>query len=475
MIKFPANYKFFIPPNLLDQEIQKMQDLIKELKKMKSKVGTGSPLYEQTYNKLYTAIERKEPLDRLLESRLDLRALGAILFSDIQDKVHLNPKVFSQIDIITPKPSSLFLEFTYQYFLAQYDQIEDYELLAKWLLDARPKRNLEQDYDHNILSINGAKWFAQTAIDADCEFDDLSKKLGLDHYLNGRFMLLAKQIYYVEQLNKIPLNQDHSLLKEVQKKKVYSAKYDKDTLLGHQVLRIIIERAPKESIADSWLDVIMAIAGDPRIYKSHKRYIRWWQYIDAALIDKVKSWLSKLDLKLFLEAIADYAETSGDRDFERMYLARKAFLEGLLAAGEITHTRLYLTKGAANYINRNYKPEHIPEYSEVKGSNSLIHVQMGDAHMIEGSHNCKLRIYAKLDPAALVFNYNRKSFDYYELTTGFPYFALEEITHNGVKLNWQKKALSVLNNIGITLQPEDVLDEEGKRLYNDLLRNKQWY
>ena len=160
-----------------------------------------------------------------------------------------------------------------------------------------------------------------------------------------------------------------------------------------------------------------------------------------------------------------------------MFPSRKRFLEGLLDKKIITGTRLYLTSGFASYLRHNYKEEHLPEFSNVStGSISVIHVQMGESHMIEGSHSCQLWIYRRLDPSAVVFDYTRTKVPYSALTQNLSLHMSRKgippqvnIVHNPSQFNWQHKAVAALNEIGVNVTIKDVLSDE------DYLRYKRFH
>lgn len=111
---------------------------------------------------------------------------------------------------------------------------------------------------------------------------------------------------------KIPVNEPHKLLEEVSKQVIAEGRYDADDLVGHVALRILIDRAPSKNVHDSWRDAVIAIAGDPRVPRSHARYIKWWSQLTSQQIKKVQGWLSKLDLKLFLEALEESSLLDND-------------------------------------------------------------------------------------------------------------------------------------------------------------------
>lgn len=130
---------------------------------------------------------------------------------------------------------------------------------------------------------------------------------------------------------------------------VFDSRYDSESLLGHQILRILIGRSIGSHISEPWMNVILAIGGDPRVPSSNPRYIKWWKSLEPNLVQAVLGWLSKLDLKLFLEALEDYSYSSANYELQRMYPSRKSFLEGMFDAGVISNTRLYLSLDAARY------------------------------------------------------------------------------------------------------------------------------
>jgi hypothetical protein len=377
----------------------------------------------------------------------------------------------------------LLIETLYQHFLLAFDQLNEPKALAKWLINARPKRNMAKWFDSQILDINGPQWLAKRAVEQQLDFDYQLDELELKNYASGRFLTKAKNIYYVEQLSHIEVNADDNLLIEVQKTTVFESNYDESYLLGHKILDVLISRAPAGNISDAWLNVMMTIAGDPRVAPNHLRYIKWWSHIDAALIAKMQGWLSKLDLKLFLEALENFSHTSGDPELLRMFPSRKRFLEGMFNAGVITNTRLYLSRAAAKYLQLHYKTTHLPNYSVVAdGNKSIIYVQMGDRHMIEGSHSCFMWLYDDLHPSATVFNYNDARPDYQQLTSGlsdkmwqYGIVPVDNIQHNPTNFSWQKTALTKLKSMGVTLTAQDVLTAADYALFKRMHGVGQWH
>jgi hypothetical protein len=284
-------------------------------------------------------------------------------------------------------------------------------------------------------------------------------------------MAAAKNIYYLETLRQLEPKEKHAVLKEVQKPEVFESRYTGSSLLGHEILKILITRASAQEISEQWMNVIMAIAGDPRVSKNNPRYSKWWGQL-TELIPKVCGWLSKLDLKLFLRALKDFSEQPGNDELKRMYPSRKKFLEGLLKQELVTGTRLFLTSEAEHYVKRHYKAEHLPSYSNVDGGSSkpLIYVSLGARHVIEGTHSCKFWVYEALSESAPVFNYNKTRFTYRELTIGMDEQMWRDqakgsyaaITHSG---QWQVKAAMALKDVGVDIDASRLLTKDDYQTY----------
>ena len=457
--------KFSVSDKPFGNNLEKIKRLTGELKEITKKAGTENKKFKAASSDISTTVRLNRYVDTAIVSKVHVRAL-AIALPDHGKLIKIRDKLFEKIYQLTPKPGSLLIGAMYQHFLNQFDEIEGKDDLIYWLIWARGLRNESEKHDRDLISINGPRWLASSAVESQIDFDQQLEELKLHHYSSGRFMTLSKRIYYVEQLFSIPVNKDHVLLNELQKPVVFRSRYDDEDMLGHRILKILIDRAPHEKICDSWRDTIVAIAGDPRVPNSSRNYIKWWNHIGLQRIAKVRGWMSRLDLRLFLEALKNYSKTSGNAELMRMYPSRKNFLEGLLDDGHITHTRLYLSSDAEYYLKANFKAEHLPKYSNVDGAKSIIHVQLGDRHIIEGSHTCYLRVYESLDESATVFDYNKRSETYVALTSQMEDLMLykgcrlvDRIQHNPANFFWQRKAVKALNSIGVGIEMKKVLTD----------------
>jgi hypothetical protein len=467
--------KFSLPDKPFGDNLERIQELDTQLKELTGKAGTGNEKFRRAYERLQRNVERGLDLANELDSPIKVRALAVMLNTeDIGPKLKITERVLEKMNELRSQPSSLLIQNLYQYYLTHYDRQANHQAIARWLLNALPKRNLKEPFHDQLLAPDGPKWMALEAISKNREFQNQMAYLGLDKYASGHFMTVAKNIYFVEQLKGIPVNQPHALLDEVQKPSVYNSRFDEHSLLGHKVLEILISRAANTKVDDSWLHVVLAIAGDPRVPHGNPKYQQWWSQLDERLPIIVQGWLSKLDLRLFLEALKDFSCLPGKHELRRMFPSRKRFLEGLDDKHLMTKTRLYLSRDAERYLRSQYKAEHLPSYSMMRNTDkSLIYVQLGngDAHMIEGSHSCQLWIYKHLDDSAVVFNPLKTRVAYSELTQNLAIRmeklgcgAKDHITHNP-NITWQHKALTTLNDIGINIRAQEVLTVEDNKVY----------
>lgn len=464
---------FSLPERPFGDLTQQLDTLTSKLKTLAKKAGTENIKFKAALNTVQSAIQNNASLAGVLDKPIQIRALGILLQSELQSEIDLDRDTLTVIAKLRPKPSALLIHNIFQYFLMRFDKLSDPQSVAAWLYSAMQKKGIAKDFHRDLLSIDGPKWLAKQCITNNREFSNQLIYFDIQHYASGRFLTLAKQLYFVEQLQSIPVNQPHSLLEELQKKSSYESRYDNQYLLGHKVLEVLIKRAPTSNIHESWLNVIMSIAGDPRVPPTHRNFQKWWSALPTVLNTKAKGWFSRLDLKLFLDALKDFSYQAGNDDLKRMFPSRKQFLEGLLKKNLVTNTRLYLSNGAINYLRKRYKQEHLPLYSKIKGDDrSIIHVEMRNAHIVEGSHSCYLWIYKTLHSQAIVFDPYATEVFYRDLTAGLndkmsalgtPRYA--KIKHNPLYFNWQKNAIEVLQALRVDIAPKDVLLPEDHRQY----------
>jgi hypothetical protein len=470
--------KFFLSDSIYKSNIAVLKKQQIKLAEITKKAGTSNPKFDMAWNKLFVLLNTNLFEQYNIDNRFDVRALAIALNANanLRNKINITKPLLDRVASVVPNGSSLFNDALYQYFLTDFDGIEDLDFVGQWLKNEREKKNQAHIYDKFILTSNGPKTLAKDAIDNKLSFAHQTRRAEIDGYASGQFLKRALSIYYVEQLKVIPVNQPDALLDEVGVPEVFNAKYDDNELIGHKVLNILLKRAPKQDIHESWQNTIIAIAGDPRIPNSHPNFLKWWSHIPEDQIKKVRGWLSKLDLKLFLDALEAFSESSFDTEMKRMFPSRKKFLEGMHDVGAILHTKLYLSRQADQYIQKNYKPEHIPEYSIVEdGERSIIYAELTNGHMVEGSHNCQIWFYRNLHESAQVLQYGKQRVSYRSLTMGldekmdrYGCAAYDNFTHSPSNYSWQHRSVNTLREIGVKIRAADVLVASDYKVYKRL-------
>ncbi|CUS49190.1 MAG: EH signature domain [Idiomarinaceae bacterium HL-53] len=467
--------KFTLSDEVYRHNIKRLSKLAEEQRNLAKRAGTHNPKFEAAWSRLFNLLSSGQ-FDRFtIENRFDVRALAIALTDkpDLRKKITITHNLLESVNAILPRGSSLFIESLYQFFLSDFDSIDDANMIGAWLCAERRRKKIFLDSEDKILCADGPTFIAKQAIQRNTAFNQQIKYWQLDRYASGDFIKRAQAVYFVEQLQNIPVNQPHELLEEVSKKQVAESRYDENDLIGHVALRILIDRAPPQNIHESWQNAVIAIAGDPRVPRSHPRFIKWWGQLSQQQAKKVQGWLSKLDLKLFLEALEDYSMSSRDTDMMRMFPSRKHFLEGMHEAGVITHTKLYLSRNADRYIRKNYKAEHIPDYSIVNdGDRSIIYAELTRGHMIEGSHNCQIWFYKELHESAPVLQFGTQRQAYRSLTIGlnqkmyrYGCEAFDNFNHSPANFSWQRRSIKTLTKLGVNLKASDVLSDEDYKRY----------
>ena len=375
---------------------------------------------------------------------------------------------------------AFFLRF--QYILAENQEfLSEMAELIKNSLSRLSTKFMSSDlskfsrYRNTIFFINGPSIIAKEALKEEMELYSKIKKLGLVGYDDTDYFNLCKYNYYIETLRNIPVGSDHKILNEISRKEVYEAAATDGRLLGHEILEILIDRSPVEAPSDRWLNIIFAIAGDPRVNRSSTKYQKWWAFLNKELIDKVTGWLSRVDLRLFFKILKDYSKERGDLNLKRMFPAREQFLIGLIDQGLVYHTRLFVSNSASKYLKKLYKASELPNYAYVKDTHrSIIYLNVGNCHMIEGTHNFSLRIFSKLaeksrhilDPSKEIYQPNQLGkwlVEQYQ--SEFDDHDYIEIIHSPFSFSWQKKAIEYFCTHGIKLDLEKMFSPKDYEAY----------
>ena len=210
---------------------------------------------------------------------------------------------------------------------------------------------------------------------------------------------------------------------------------------------------------------ILGVAGDPRIASSARNYQRWWRPLGEDRIAKVRGWLSKADLKLFLQAVEEFGRQHNNDELKRMFPARKRFLEGLDDLGLIRTTRLMLGARAETAISRILDSEVTTSFAKLPdmSEKAVIYLDCGEFHIIEGSHSFRIWTYLA-PPSRSLTTYDRSTFSHRDLVKAIPReyeeanasLEYSSVVHNN---RWQYNVLSFLADNGIQIEYENLFSK----------------
>ena len=456
-------------PDWQEQDFASLHKNTETLSAIPQSAGTRSRRFQEARQALLAAARHNEQaLLEGLRRPIDIRALSDLLGSQGDEARHiqLTPQLVSRLTGPRPQLSTLTLLHLISAWFRRYDRFDNpqgLQALGRLLQTQLEQRQnighagtLSLYIEHRALlfAVDAAKQLAERAHAFD-NFETTIEQYGLTAQADSRLVTQARARYYLARLEALPVGTDSPLLKEVTQPEIRDAPLDREgELIGHAVLRSLISRAGANSVSDAWRNTILSIAGDPRIPHSHPNYLKWWSRLKPALIHKVCGWLAGFDLKLFLSALKQYGEDRNDEDLNRMYPARKRFLEGLLEQGLVNNTRLFISPGMKHYLRQSFEEEELPAYAIVRGSRSMIYLDVAGVHILEGSHNRAIYGVPQLPQASQILDFGIEEFHERALGKGLlEQYAAEfngnggdqlQVIHHPQNFNWQHQVIQYL-------------------------------
>ncbi len=464
--------------NRIDHQTERLKTIIK-------KTGKNSKSFKLIRNQLYDRVKKRENhLEKYISNALTVRALTDLWLNEaFNSRCPVTAPLMESIFLIRKYPGTISFLQLVRLFFVRFDKCGDLNALVNGIhatFEQIGNKKLSKDLsavsEHykNLISMDGPNWIVDQAVEKKVDLDTLQEQMGLSYYFSGRFGDICKYHYYVRQLEGLTPNQSSTIFSEIKKKDVYTAPFEEGWLLGHEILSILIDKAPEADLSREWQDIILEIAGDPRVPKNSPKYQKWWELLGFKRIQKVNGWLAGFDLLLFLEVLENFGVSSGKTDLQRMFPARKRFLEGLLKRKMIHGSRLFISASADRYLRQYYKKSELPQYAICTGSISVIYLNIQGHHMIEGSHNFSLRIYDTLPESSSILDPGKDRFFQRELGLGlteeydkqtndssFPII----IRHMPMAQSWQHRAIKAFEELNLKIDPESVLSKEDYQEY----------
>ncbi len=460
---------------------KKILEKIEPLLSGEAAVSSASKLRKQ---EIRTAILEGRSVEYIVYSRRDARLYLELLSLDEEffKRVEFGDNDFTCIQNAAAPMSLTCLRAFIQLFFFRFDQLpvlaKFADLIVGELNQMRSSAERSTYYGplkygaQQIFSVTGPEQLADRARHSESTLETAARGANIPTGQNSRFFIQAQSIFYLDELKALPIGQMSKVAKQLADRAVNERSFKDGVLLGHAAVTCLIERVLEENqrMPDKWRDLILAICGDPRIPKSRTSFQKWWQLLKPDYVHHMRGWLAELDLQLFLEILEDHGEATGNRALQRMFPARRRFLEGLFESGIVTHSRLVLSRSADFDVRRRADAKDLPGYAVLDGSGdtSIIYLELdGKIHLLEGTHNFAVRVDDKM-PVAGLTSYDRDSFRWGELTVRT---SIGKVNHVASKnYTWQRKLLKILNGPGCELQvsPKDVLAEQDYRRYREL-------
>jgi len=136
-------------------------------------------------------------------------------------------------------------------------------------------------------------------------------------------------------------------------------------------------------------------------------------------------------------------------------------LESLHQTGMIASTRLFLSNDAVEFIEKRYDPDDRPSFAQISHKNkSVIYMQIGRVHLIEGTHNYSARLLDRLPSDHSINDLQKKKFMLPELATGLDQAYASEykdsqhlyVVPHDIHNAWQRKLIEVFKTFDIHVQ-----------------------
>ena len=478
----------FTLPEWSDEDFKRYIQSAGTLEKVKRQAGTRLSGFDEACSQLLSKRWQWQ-IRGAIQSSIDVRACVYLLANDddFAKRCEIDRKLLRTMEECRPGLGRLNLSTLLSAWFVRYQQLNVWNLnefgqhLAK-LLDGFRAAGLSRDQslilkNSKLLFAAGApEKISAVSVKKGQRIENLCFDLGLKSYSNGTFMMACRVAYYIGQLRSLTVGADHEILRHIAGEDVYNAPApDDNERFGHEILRILIDRSSAAEISNTWRDVVIAIAGDPRVPHTDIRYQKWWAVLGNNYIAKMKGWLSRLDLKLFLEILKSSAREMNHADRERMFESRKEFMESLIEQGLVHHSRLFLCRNDVYYLKQHYKDEELPEFAEVSSTDtSMIYLQVGGLHMIEGSHSFKVKVMKQLPAQTRITDYAKQHYTDSELRMSINKNARENQYQRGEGYlekihdqysNWQHELIDFFRKNGVQVAAVNNFSQKRPRSY----------
>jgi hypothetical protein len=333
------------------------------------------------------------------------------------------------------------------------------------------------------IGADAPELIARQAFEQDRDLPSVMRETGLGDYSQGNYAETARQRLYLDRIAKADPRNSYDWLADLCDSDIADAPAGDGRRFGHLVLEAMTQH-PVDNPSREWESTILKIGDDPRARGTIK-WNKWWSRIPSENLRRVIAWLSGEDIRLFLEAVEVYGRKNNKADLLRMFPDRERFLKGLLELKMVRETRLFAGPSARSAIRLIMGTDLRTSITPIVGGNyrdtAVIFMNCGDFHIVEGSHNFKMRV-LRGDPPEIMSDWKMARIDYSDFLSGVEHARMPgedfvALTHN-VHKKWISDALLFIEQAGQYIPPEDVMTAE---TYQDVsatrplpVRPKNW-
>ena len=444
--------------------------------------GTSMRGFKIRVNRLLDLMRRGKDVAEHLEKIADVRPVIHLWQTNsiFRKEQPVSVRMLQTFGQLSPSLGTLALAQLMRLYFDKYDLLEEGQDLLRIYLqkqiarrDGRPLvGDLKRLAGHQLVVLHrrAPHQLVKFCLEKNYPLNKTISQLGIPSGDQNRFISICEGLYYLESIKRLSIGETSNVFSELTQYNVYTLPYE-DRLLGHAVIEILIDKCRKSNsdLPDNWRDVILTIAGDPRVPHSHQNFIKWWSILNHERTQWMRRWLSKIDLELFLAILNEYAKISGNDALERMFPARARFLEGLHKDGYIKNSRLFLGRHASDFLKNRFIKRALPSYAELSSaSKAIVYFQVNNIHCIDGTHSFPLLMFEKLPKGTPIDDYrdtafSERSLNQWIIDSHENMIAQKKAKKEHVRivhhpnLGWQYKAIQAFRNFGIRIDPANVL------------------
>ncbi len=469
--------KLHLPDDTGLENIAVFADLEARLARFAEAGDTDNQRSQQRKQAILQAVQNGDTVHAFLQTPSDLR-LCLSLWRDNSEffrRAPFDDDVLKSLQQNLKQPSRLQLWQLIQLYLETYQHLPCRRGLARFLqqhLQSLPERTTPsqemrsyRQHAADLFARDGVQSLLATAQQSPQGMVDLCRAWHIPEQSN--FAQQARAEYYLKPLENLPLGENAAVLEEIQQEEVKSTSMSDGLLLGHHAARLLMDKVlkAKADLPENWRHQILAILDDPRVPRSSPSFQMWWGRLEGKYVNAMRTWLSKLDLRLFLNILEEVARRHDRKDMLRMYPARRRFLEGLQAQGLLKESRLLLGKQAEHYVREQFDARDLSGFGKLSSADvSLIYLNLHGVHLLEGTHSFQVRIYQDL-PIEGLADYEVNKFSMSNIRK---YAADVSVKHSHSPVpRWQRSLIESLRQapFNLHIDPTKVLSRKDYFIY----------